>query len=152
MNVKRIVYWIATIIIGSETLAGGLTDLLHGRAMIVAGPYVLDIIKHLGYPEYVLVILGIWKVLGGIVLFVPGLPRLKQWAYAGIFFELTGAAASWALHGDPVKEWISPSALAVVALVSWALQPNWSGREDSNLRPPAPKAGALPDCATPRQV
>src|SRR5215467_3430864 len=120
---KRAVYWIATAIIGLETLAGGATDLMHGRTSLVSGPFVLDIITHLGYPAYLLVILGIWKVLGGIVLFAPGLPRLKEWAYAGILFELTGAAASWLMHGDSPREIIVPLVLAGFAVASWALRP-----------------------------
>jgi uncharacterized membrane protein YphA (DoxX/SURF4 family) len=108
VNVKSTAYWLSTAIIALETLAGGLTDLFRGRAALVSGPYAVDIITHLGYPPYLLTILGVWKVLGGIVLLVPGLPRIKEWAYAGIIFELTGAAASWFLHGDPQKELISP--------------------------------------------
>ncbi|HEV2720756.1 MAG TPA: DoxX family protein, partial [Thermoanaerobaculia bacterium] len=100
----KIAYWITTIIIGSETLAGGVVDLLHGRNMVVAGPSVADIVTHLVYPLYLLTILGLWKIAGAIVIFAPGLPRLKEWAYAGVVFELTGAAASWALHGDPLYE------------------------------------------------
>jgi hypothetical protein len=123
MKIKLLGYWVATALIGLETLAGGATDLMHGRTSLVSGPFVLDVITHLGYPAYLLVILGIWKVLGGIVLFVPGLPRLKEWAYAGIFFELTGAAASWVLHGDPANELIAPIALTGLAVVSWALRP-----------------------------
>ena len=120
---KSICYWIATIAIGAETFFGGVTDLMHGRAMLVSGPFVTDILTHLGYPLYVLTILGIWKILGAIVIFAPGMPRLKEWAYAGVVFELTGAAASWALHGDKATELISPLALTVIALVSWALRP-----------------------------
>ena len=123
VNMKLIAYWVTTAIIGLETLAGGLTDLSHGRAALVSGPYVLDIITHLGYPPYLLTILGMWKVLGGIVLFAPGLTRIKEWAYAGIVFELTGAAASWVLYGDPAKEVISPLALTAFAVASWALRP-----------------------------
>jgi len=123
---KRIVYWVATTLIGLETLAGGVTDLMRGRTSVVSGPFVLDVITHLGYPPYFLMILGTWKVLGGIVLFAPGLPRLKEWAYAGIVFELTGAAASWVLHGDPGDEWTAPIVLTGLAVVSWALRP--SGR------------------------
>jgi hypothetical protein len=93
------------------------------RTSLISGPFVLDIITHLGYPPYLLTILGFWKLLGGVVLFAPGLPRLKEWAYAGIFFELTGAAASWVLHGDSAREMITPSILAVLAIVSWALRP-----------------------------
>jgi DoxX-like family len=84
---------------------------------------VLDIITHLGYPPYLLVILGVWKLLGGVVLFAPGVPRLKEWAYAGIFFELPGAAAPWIFHGDPPTELMSPIVLTVLAMTSWALRP-----------------------------
>jgi len=120
---RLIVYWIATAFIGLETLAGGVTDLVRGRAALVSGPFAQDLITHLGYPPYLLTILGVWKVLGAIVILAPGLPRLKEWAYAGVFFELTGAAASWTLHGDPAAEMASPIVLATIALVSWALRP-----------------------------
>jgi DoxX-like family len=123
VTVKLISYWVATTLIGLETLAGGATDLARGRTMLVSGPFVIDIITHLGYPAYVLTILGVWKVLGAIVLFAPRLPRLKEWAYAGLVFELTGAAASSAAHGDPAKELIGPLVLASLALTSWALRP-----------------------------
>lgn len=120
---KVIGYWTATTLIGLETLAGGATDLARGRTMLVSGPFVIDIITHLGYPAYILAIFGVWKVLGGIVLFAPGLPRLKEWVYAGVIFELTGAAASFAAHSDPVHELIGPLVLASLALASWALRP-----------------------------
>jgi DoxX-like family len=113
-------YWVATMLIGLETLAGGVTDLARGRAMLVSGPFVVDIITHLGYPPYVLTILGVWKILGAIA---PGLPRLKEWAYAGVIFDLTGAAASFIAHRDPANELIAPLILASLALISWALRP-----------------------------
>jgi len=64
---KLLGYWTATSLIGLETLAGGVTDLAHGRTSLVSGPFALDIITHLGYPPYLLTILGFWKVFGGIV-------------------------------------------------------------------------------------
>jgi len=123
MKGRLIAYWITTALIGLETIAGGVTDLLRGRAALVSGPFVQDLITHLGYPPYLLTILGFWKVFGGVVLLAPGVPRLKEWAYAGVIFELTGAAASWALHGDNVAQMASPVFLAAVAVVSWALRP-----------------------------
>jgi len=116
-------YWAATTLIGLETLAGGVTDVARGRTMLVSGPFVADIIAHLGYPPYFLMILGLWKIPGAIVLLVPGWPRLKEWAYAGVVFELTGAAASFAAHGESAKEMIAPLVFASVALASWALRP-----------------------------
>lgn len=123
MRARPIVYWIATSLIGLETLAGGMTDLMHGRTSLVSGPFVVDIITHLGYPVYFLTILGVWKLLGAIVFFAPRLPRLKEWAYAGVVFELTGAAASFVAHGDRTNELIAPLVLAGLALISWALRP-----------------------------
>ena len=123
MRLRPIGFWVATAVIGLETVAGGATDLMHGRAALLSGPFVQDLITHLGYPPYVLTILGIWKVFGGLVLLAPRMPRLKEWAYAGVVFELTGAAASFGLHGDPATEMASPVFLAVVAVISWGLRP-----------------------------
>ena len=121
MKLKMIGYWATTAVIALETLAGGVTDLIHGREILVAGDPVVEVVTHLGYPVYLLTILGVWKLLGGIVLLVPRFPRLKEWAYAGIFFELMGAAASLALHGESFIS--SPLILAMLALASWALRP-----------------------------
>jgi hypothetical protein len=116
-------YWTVTILIALETLVGGIADLVHGKAILVAGASVADIVTHLGYPLYFLRIIGVWKLLGGIVLLIPGCPRPKEWAYAGIFFELSGAAASWWMLEHNLGEALTPMILAVVALASWALRP-----------------------------
>src|SRR6059058_5488520 len=78
MKIKIIIYWVTTVLIALETLAGGVTDLAHGRASVVSGPFVADVITHLGYPVYLLTILGVWKLAGGVTLLVPGFPRLKE--------------------------------------------------------------------------
>jgi hypothetical protein len=118
---KVIGYWMATALISLETFVGGLTDLVHGGTMLVSGPRVVDVVTQLGYPAYVLTILGVWKLLGAITLLVPGFARLKEWAYAGIFFELTGAAASHAARGN----WnllLAPLILTAITLASWILR------------------------------
>lgn len=123
-KLKLIIYWVVTAAITLETLAGGVTDLIHGGTELVAGQPVVQIVTHEGYPVYLLTILGVWKLLGGITLLAPGFPRLKEWAYAGIFFELTGALASGIVRGDdPVNLVWSPLILVVLALASWALRP-----------------------------
>lgn len=122
MKLKMIGYWATTAAIALETLAGGMTDLIHGREILVAGEPVVQVVTHLGYPVYVLTILSVWKLLGGVVLLVPGFPRLKEWAYAGIFFELTGAAISFVLIGESANLG-GPLFLAALALASWALRP-----------------------------
>jgi uncharacterized membrane protein YphA (DoxX/SURF4 family) len=123
MNAHPIAYWTATAVIATETLAGGITDLLQGRESVVAGRPVVEVVTQLGYPVYVLRILGILKVAGAVVLFVPRLPRLKEWAYAGVTFELTGAAASHVLRGNGPRDVITCLTLTAFALASWALRP-----------------------------
>ena len=122
MKLKTIAYWTATPLIASETFVGGIMDLTHGRTGVVSGPSVDDVIVGLGYPLYVLAILGVCKIPGAITLAVPGFLRLKEWAYAGIFFELSAAAASQAICGHR-QEVVAPVVLAVLTLVSWALRP-----------------------------
>src|SRR5271169_6641442 len=85
-----IAYWVTTALLVFELALGGVWDILRV-------PQVRDLIERLGYPLYFLVILGIWKLLGAVALVIPGFPRLKEWAYAGVLFDLTGAVASlWA--------------------------------------------------------
>ena len=122
LNRTRIFYWTTTALIVLETLLGGLADLTHGRTLLVSGPFVTDVVAGLGYPVYVLWIIGTWKILGAITLAVPGFPRLKEWAYAGIVFELLGAAASLAACGRTAGL-VAPLFLLGLALASWALRP-----------------------------
>jgi uncharacterized membrane protein YphA (DoxX/SURF4 family) len=123
MKLKRVSYWVVTSIIVLELLAGGVTDLIHGPTLLFAGDPVVLIMARLGYPAYMLTILGVWKLLGAVALLVPRFPRLKEWAYAGVFIELTGAAASAAARGGDVSDLIAPLAFAVLTLASWALRP-----------------------------
>src|SRR5215467_2650979 len=123
MRAKAIGYWATTIFVALELLAGGVTDLVHGREALVAGQPVVAVITNLGYPVYILTILGGWKLLGAVVLLVPRFPRLKEWAYAGTFFEMTGAAVSLGVSGADVGTISFPLLVAALALVSWALRP-----------------------------
>lgn len=91
-------------------------------------PNVEGIVHVLGYPMYFMTILGLWKVLGAIALLVPRFPRLKEWAYAGIFFNVTGTAASHAAVGDSdygiyAFHVLVNLFLAVLVVASWALRP-----------------------------
>jgi len=123
MTARRIGYGATTALIALETLAGGVTDLTRGRTMVVTGAPVVDVVTGLGYPAYVLTILGVWKLLGAIAVLAPRTPRLKEWAYAGLLFHLTGAAASQAARRQSVGAIMTPVALAGLALASWALRP-----------------------------
>jgi hypothetical protein len=94
----------------------------------------------LGYPLYLMTILGTWKMLGSITLLAPRFPRLKEWAYAGIFFNMTGAAISHAVVGDEAWHVWYTASLALVALVSWALRPE--SRALGTLMPSHDRAGS----------
>ena len=100
---RIIAYWVATALVVFELALGGAWDILHV-------PQVRTLIERLGYPQYFLTILGIWKLLGAVALLIPRFPRLKEWAYAGVFFDLTGAVASlWAAGLADAVRWHTPS-------------------------------------------
>jgi hypothetical protein len=94
-----------------------------GLANLLRIDHVASDMAHLGYPAYVMTVLGTWKVLGAVAVAVPGLPRAKEWAYAGMIFDLGGAAASRAAIGDRVETAIIPLAIASLVAGSWALRP-----------------------------
>jgi hypothetical protein len=123
MSTKALGYWATTSFVALELLAGGLTDLVHGPQALVAGQPVVTFITQLGYPVYVLTILGGWKLLGAVALLMPRFPRLKEWAYAGTFFEMTGAGISLWVRGADVGTVSFPFLVAALALASWALRP-----------------------------
>jgi hypothetical protein len=109
-------YWLATVPVVAELGLGGIWD-------IARLPFVRDLVTHLGYPSYFLVLLGIWKVLGAVALLVPGRALLKEWAYAGAFFTYTGAIASHLTTGYDVAEVGLLAAMTALTLLSWALRP-----------------------------
>jgi len=115
-------YWAATYLIALETFLGGVVDLVHGRTGVVSGPFVTQVITSLGYPVYILAIISIFKIPGAVTIVVPGFLRLKEWAYAGIVFELSGAVASHAECGKWADS-IAPLSLLCLAIASWALRP-----------------------------
>ena len=116
MKTRHIAYWVTTALTGFVFLSGGMADVLQ-PAQVREG------MTHLGYPIYFTTILGVWKVLGGIVVLAPRLARLKEWAYAGMLFDLTGATASHAAVGDPVAKIVTPLVILGIVMASWALRP-----------------------------
>jgi hypothetical protein len=82
-----------------------------------------DSITHLGYPIYFLTILGIWKILGVITVLIPKFPLLKEWAYAGFFFAMSGAIISHLAIGNPVKEIFPSLLLLILTVISWYFRP-----------------------------
>lgn len=113
---RTIFYWLFTVVASFELAAGGVWDLLRIE-------YVRVVLTHLGYPLYLLDILGAWRIPGALALLAPRFPRLKEWAYAGAFFDFSGAAASHLLRGDGAGQWMPPLVFAAFTLLSWALRP-----------------------------
>ena len=115
MNPRLIAYWVTTALTAFVFLSGGATDLWRPG-------FLMEGMNKLGYPTYFVLILGVWKVLGGIVVLLPRLPTLKEWAYAGMVFDLTGAAASHAAVGEMDKI-AAPLIITGIVMVSWAFRP-----------------------------
>jgi hypothetical protein len=133
---RLIGYWVTTGLFAVLFLAGGLAEL-------AATPATVEATRALGYPEYVVRLLGLWKLLAVPAVLAPRFPRLKEWAYAGAFFDLTGAAASHAFSGDPPGKIVTPLVFLLLAAASWALRPpsrSWR----PGPTPPKAAPGAAP--------
>jgi hypothetical protein len=117
MKSKNIAYWVTTGVIVLLMLSGGIMQ-------IVRRPDAVEGIVRLGYPIYFVVVLGVWKVLGSAALLAPKLPLVKEWAYAGFFFDLTGASISHATMSSSAGNVIGPLVFAGLAIASWALRPD----------------------------
>ena len=116
---NKIIYWIASIWLAVGMLSTGAVQLFKGKT----GAGGVDNITHLGYPIYFLTILGIWKILGVVALLIPKFPVLKEWAYAGFFFAMSGAIFSHIASGSPVNEIVPSLLLLILTLVSWYFRP-----------------------------
>lgn len=116
---KKIIYWIATGWLALGMVSTGLVQLLRGKT----GAGGVDSVLHLGFPVYILTLLGIWKILGAIAVLMPKFPLLKEWAYAGFFFVMTGALFSHILSGSPISAMLPALLLLVLTATSWYFRP-----------------------------
>jgi uncharacterized membrane protein YphA (DoxX/SURF4 family) len=117
---KSVVYWMMTILVAFPIGSGGVMQVAHVKETVDGFVHIL------GYPAYFVTILGVWKVLGAIAILMPAFPRLKEWAYAGIMFDLTGAAWSNAAvggYGAYGFHILAPLIIAGFTVASWALRP-----------------------------
>jgi uncharacterized membrane protein YphA (DoxX/SURF4 family) len=135
MNKRLIGYWVATVLVALAMLPGGVADALRI-------PEAVEIITGLGYPSYFLVIIGVWKILGALAILAPKMPLIKEWAYAGIFFDLTGAAASHVAKGDGPDKWAMPIVAIGILFASWWLRPESRKLPGVAARPTAVEARA----------
>ena len=113
---NKIIYWIATIWLSLGMVSTGIVQLLKVKEEA-------DMFTRLGYPFYLLTILAVWKFLGVIVVLIPKFPLVKEWAYAGFFFAMTGAIISHLASGDEAKELFGPTLLLILTIISWYYRP-----------------------------
>jgi uncharacterized membrane protein YphA (DoxX/SURF4 family) len=116
---NKIIYWIFTIWLSLGLVSTGLVQLFKGKT----GAGGVDIVTNLGYPVYFLTILGVSKILGALAVLIPKFPLLKEWAYAGIFFMMSGAVCSHIAAGNSIKEIFPALLLLVLCLISWYFRP-----------------------------
>ena len=117
MKAKSTSYWVVTVMVASFIGSGGAAELARV-------PGTVQGLVQLGYPVYFATIIGFWKLLGAIAILVPRFPRLKEWAYAGIFFNMTGAAATGVFVGAATWHVIVDVVLTLLTIASWALRPS----------------------------
>ncbi|MGZ3778453.1 MAG: DoxX family protein [Mucilaginibacter sp.] len=110
MKALRITYWIVTVLLAAFIVLGAVTD-------IMKGPDVAAFFKHLGYPDYFPAFIGTLKILGIIAILIPGYPKLREWAYAGLTFDVTGALSSHILNGDGPLVYF-PALLGILLVIS----------------------------------
>ena len=113
---NKIIYWVATLWLALGMVSTGLVQLIKMKEEA-------DMFARLGYPLYLLTILGIWKMLGVVAVLIPKFPLVKEWAYAGFFFAMTGAVFSHLAVGDGGKEFFGPILLLVLTVLSWYFRP-----------------------------
>ncbi|PJZ77267.1 DoxX family protein [Leptospira neocaledonica] len=113
---NKIIYWIATAWLSLGMVSTGIVQLMQMKEEA-------DMFAHLGYPAYLMIILGVWKLLGVISVLVPKYPLIKEWAYAGFFFTMSGAVFSHFAAGDGAKEYFGPVLLLALTAVSWYFRP-----------------------------
>ena len=112
----KIIYWIATVWLSLGMLSTGIVQLIKMKEEA-------DMMTHLGYPLYFLTILGIWKLLGVVTVLIPKFPIVKEWAYAGFFFAMSGAVFSHLAIGDGAKDFFGPVLLLILTATSWYFRP-----------------------------
>ena len=126
MKTTKILYWIATGLMAAFMLMASIPDVLRI-------PDAVAVFTHLGYPTYLLPFIGIAKILAVITVLAPGFPRLKEWAYAGLVFDLIGALYSHISVGDPPSNWIFPIVGLLLVFGSYLLYRRRMSYQGSDL-------------------
>lgn len=116
---NKIIYWVSTIWLSLGMVATGAFQVVKAKS----GQGGADMIAHLGYPIYLLTLLGVWKILGVIAVLIPKFPLLKEWAYAGFFFVVSGAIFSHLSVNDSVSSLFPALLLLILIVISWYFRP-----------------------------
>lgn len=114
---KKIIYWIATAWLSLGMLSTAIVQLIGTKEEAIR-------MAKLNYPMYLLTILGVWKILGVFAVLLPKMPIVKEWAYAGFFFAMSGAAISHIICHSPVNEIFPSLLLLILTVVSWYFRPD----------------------------
>lgn len=112
----KIIYWVATIWLSLGMVSTGIVQLIQMKEEVQK-------MNTLGYPSYFLTIIGVWKILGVIAVLIPKFPLVKEWAYAGFFFLMSGAIFTHLAVADEAVEYFGPALLLVLTVVSWYFRP-----------------------------
>ena len=113
---NKIIYWIATAWLALGMGSTAIVQLSKAKSEV-------DMMTQLGYPIYFLTLIGIWKILGVVAILIPKYPVLKEWAYAGFFFAMSGAVFSHIANGDAAKDLFGPLLLLILTVISWYFRP-----------------------------
>ncbi|MCF8254468.1 MAG: DoxX family protein [Bacteroidia bacterium] len=113
---NKIIYWLSTALLSFGMLGSGISQILHVKEMN-------ELIAHVGYPLYFMYIIGVWKILGVIAILIPNFKLLKEWAYAGFFFLMTGALISHLILGDGGNAIFGPLFQTIFVILSWYFRP-----------------------------
>ena len=113
---NKIIYWVSTLWLALGMTSTGIVQFLKTNEEV-------DLFNRLGYPIYFLTILSIWKILGVVAVLIPRFPILKEWAYAGFFFAMSGAVFSHIASGSDAKEYFGPILLIILTVISWYFRP-----------------------------
>lgn len=119
----KIIFWVATIWLSLGMVSTGIVQLIKMEEEVQK-------MNELGYPSYFLTIIGVWKILGVVAVLVPKFPLIKEWAYAGFFFLMTGAIFTHFAVNDEAVNFIGPALLLVLTIISWHYRP--TERKTSN--------------------
>ena len=115
---NKIIYWVSTLWLALGMISTAIVQIIKMKEEVEKTSL------HLGYPTYFLTIIAVWKLLGTIAILIPKYPLLKEWAYAGFFFLMSGAVFSHLACGDGIVEFFGPALLIMLAFVSWYYRPS----------------------------